>query len=75
MNQDDLLQPNHPRFKKVYGYDPIKLAKEKQIKKTEEKEEKKAKLEEKYYNMYKVGKHSFRKADEYKTLKREVLYD
>ena len=75
MNKDDLLQPNNPKFKEVYGYDPIKQAKDKEFKKRKDESYRKAALEEKYYNKYRVGKNSFRKGEEYRTIKREVLND
>lgn len=33
INKDDFLQPNDPRFEKVYGHNPIKEAKEERRKK------------------------------------------
>ena len=56
INPNDLLQPNDPRFKGVYGYNPIK-GKEKEIKqKRKANEDRKAKLEEKYWKMAKEKK-------------------
>lgn len=56
LKPDDFLQPSDPRFKEVYGYDPIKDHKNKTVQKEQEKEQKKAGLEEKYWNMKKEGR-------------------
>lgn len=53
---DDLLQPGHPRFKEVYGHDPIADAKREAKKKAVGRENEKAGLEEKYWRMKKEGK-------------------
>ena len=71
-NPDDYLQPGDPRFKDVYGHDPIdeKIKEKKQAE--EEKNQKKAELEEKYYGMKKRGEI---KPWEEKEMRRTVLHE
>ena len=52
---EDLIQPSDPRFKKIYGYDPIADAKKEREGKERDKEQNKADLEEKYWRMKKEG--------------------
>ena len=56
IKKDDFLQPDNPRFKKVYGYDPVEEAKKMKKEKEKKKEDEKAELEEKYWRMKKEGK-------------------
>ena len=68
----DLLQPSNPRFKKVYGHDPIQKRKESIKRKKKDKEDRKVRLEEKYWKMRKEGKI---KAREERELKRVILQE
>lgn len=49
IDPDYLLQPKDPRFKKVYGHDPIADGKKKRREKIKSEDNRKAKLEEKYW--------------------------
>ena len=44
INKDDFLQPTDPRFEKVYGYNPIREAKEEKRKKENMKQDREDKI-------------------------------
>ena len=75
INPDDFLQPSHPRFKKVYKYDPIEEGK--RVKRQGEKAEsqRKADLERKYWEERydPAHKHSRFRADERRAIEEKVL--
>ena len=52
-NPDDFLQPDNPRFKQVYGYDPIAQAKEEKRKKENSKQDREDRL--KYNARHHIG--------------------
>ena len=60
INPDDLLQPNSPRFKKVYGHDPVEDVIKKKEEKIKMEENRKAKLEEKYWKREKKRMYPWR---------------
>ena len=70
MKKDDFLQPDNPRFKEVYGYDPVAEGKKLKKEEAKKKDNEKAKLEEKYWKMKKDRK--IKPWDE-KYIKRTVL--
>lgn len=70
IKKDDFLQPSDPRFKKVYGYDPIADAKKEKMQREKDGSKRKEGLEEKYWNMKKRGQIT---SSEEKELKEVVL--
>ncbi len=69
---EDFIQPSDPRFKKIYGYDPIADAKKEKKDKEETKEQHKSKLEEKYWYQKKQGE---LKPWEEKDIRKIVLHE
>jgi hypothetical protein len=53
INKDDFLQPSDPRFEKVYGYNPIREAKEEKRKKENMKQDREDKI--KYNARHHIG--------------------
>lgn len=44
INPDDFLQPSNPRFKKVYGFDPLAQAREEKRKRENSKQDREDRL-------------------------------
>lgn len=72
LKPDDFLQPDNPRFKEVYGHDPYAEKIKENKKNEEEKNQKKAELEKKYWGMKKRGE---LKPWEEKEVRRTVLHE
>lgn len=73
VKKEDFIQPGNPQFEKIYKYNPFKEAEKKQKELDKQKEIRKSELEKKYHDMYRSGKNSYRKPEELKIIKREVL--
>lgn len=58
-NPDDFLQPTNPRFKKVYGFDPIAQVKEEKRKKENAKQDREDRLKYETKKGLRPGLHTY----------------